>query len=389
MNLTTLAPFRNLRYEFFVAQHIITFFALIIAIMIHIPPTALHAQTYIFTAIGLYLASRLIQTVLYLDRNVHPSRATLTRASDGVTKIRINHRKLKFWTPGSYILLSIPRYGLFQSHPATIASTPSSHGGDLVFFLRSHRGFTRRIHNAAGTGGDHLALIDGPYGGHQADFAAFPIAFLIAGSTGISFIMPILLDIAERASTVKLPVKDIHFVWTVKEESCLGLMGDELSSALSALRTEGINVFVHIHRTGAYEPSPGHDEEKVAAAVREVSSPTDSNSGSAENEITNGDGVVAEEEKDVQVRRRPVGADSDGSSRNGSARREVATPATRGRPDVKALLKNARAQLKGEMGVAVCGPLSLSTAVRNYVAAMELGKEVGEGIYLHVETFGW
>jgi ferric-chelate reductase len=37
MNVSTLAPIRNWRYEFFVIQHLITFFGFIIAVMIHIP----------------------------------------------------------------------------------------------------------------------------------------------------------------------------------------------------------------------------------------------------------------------------------------------------------------------------------------------------------------
>jgi hypothetical protein len=37
INISTLAPFRNWHYEFFVIQHLITFFGFIIAIMIHIP----------------------------------------------------------------------------------------------------------------------------------------------------------------------------------------------------------------------------------------------------------------------------------------------------------------------------------------------------------------
>lgn len=40
MNLSTLAPLRHWCYEFFVAQHVLTFFGFIIAIMMHVPASA-------------------------------------------------------------------------------------------------------------------------------------------------------------------------------------------------------------------------------------------------------------------------------------------------------------------------------------------------------------
>jgi len=120
--------------------------------------------------------------------------------------------------PGTHVLLSIPRYGIMQSHPATIISTPTSHGGDLVFILRSHAGFTRRIWKAACADAasrddverkgaektasrsrtPHIALIDGPYGTPHTDFACFDTLFLVAGGSGITYTLALLLDLAGR-----------------------------------------------------------------------------------------------------------------------------------------------------------------------------------------------
>jgi ferric-chelate reductase len=48
------------------------------------------------------------------------------------------------------------------------------------------------------------------------------------------------------------------------------------------------------------------------------------------------------------------------------------------------------AQAEGETGVAVCGPLGLSTAVRMTVASLTGRKTTDvHGIYLHVEGFSW
>jgi ferric-chelate reductase len=44
------------------------------------------------------------------------------------------------------------------------------------------------------------------------DFACYSSVLLIAGSTGVTFTLPILLDVAFRAQEQKLPVRDVTFV---------------------------------------------------------------------------------------------------------------------------------------------------------------------------------
>ena len=149
MNLSTLAPIRNFSYEFFVVQHIITFFGFIIAVMMHLPSTALYSRVYIYIPIALYLLDRMIRSARYAWNNMRPGHATLTALEGGMTKVCIQSKVVKSWTPGAHVFLSIPRFGLGQSHPATIASVPTSHGGDLVFILKGHKGFTSRLLKSA------------------------------------------------------------------------------------------------------------------------------------------------------------------------------------------------------------------------------------------------
>jgi ferric-chelate reductase len=156
MNISTIAPIRNFSYEFFVVQHIITFFGFIIAVMMHLPSTALYSRVYIYIPIGLYFLDRLIRSARYAWNNVRPGRATLTALDGGVTKICIQSKAIKKWSPGSHVFLSIPKFGIGQSHPVTIASVPTSHGGDLVFILKGHRGFTSRLYKSASASASSL-----------------------------------------------------------------------------------------------------------------------------------------------------------------------------------------------------------------------------------------
>ena len=283
LNLSTLAPFRNMWYEFFVVQHLLSFFGFVIALMMHLPSTALYSRVYVYIPIALWFVDRLIRSARYALHNARPSKATLTPLSGGVTKIRVTAPKsMKHWSPGAWVLLSIPKFGLGQSHPATILSTPESHNGDLVFLLKSHKGFTARINTSPSTesvdsllpsssekqeattdGATYTALLDGPYGTTpwDADLATYTTLVLIAGSTGITYTIAHLLSLAHRASssssssssesgrTSRLPLRTIHFIHLIKSLSHVSWLSSELQSALDALRAAGIDVNLRIYVT--------------------------------------------------------------------------------------------------------------------------------------------
>ncbi|PMD25470.1 hypothetical protein NA56DRAFT_745253 [Hyaloscypha hepaticicola] len=61
-----------------------------------------------------------------------------------------------------------------------------------------------------------LALINGPCAGEQLDFAWYSSVLFIAGSTGVTFTFPILLDLAFRVQKQNLPVRKVTFIWAIK-----------------------------------------------------------------------------------------------------------------------------------------------------------------------------
>ena len=102
----------------------------------------------------------------------------------------------------------------FEAHPFTIASvdttreeTPSDvtwtnkEGLDdteplwkeLLFFINVHGGFTKRLRDAAEKGGKLKVFVDGPYG-KSPDLTDYDTSVLIAGGSGVSFALPLLLD---------------------------------------------------------------------------------------------------------------------------------------------------------------------------------------------------
>ncbi|KAJ6102670.1 hypothetical protein N7486_005097 [Penicillium sp. IBT 16267x] len=402
--LSATAPIRNWRYEIFVVQHIITFFGLVVAIFWHLPSTALSSRIYAWTGVGLFILDRLIRTIIYTYVNAKPAKATITELPGDVTKIRIASPRIKKWTPGQHALLSIPKLGLGQSHPATILSIPSSHNNDLVFLLRARRGFTRRLlHSAQSSSanllektedartvqvpGQYLSLLGGPYGGSHGDFAAFDTVLLVAGSTGVTFTLPILLDIAHRVKTQKLPVRRLVFVWVVRNVFWTEWITDELQEAIESLTKAGIEAEIRFFVTCVAEPSEP-SEKKAGCPCKNTEGPCCcSGLGSSSLQVLPDAVVKPEDAKDVISSFVPQ--DTEDTS--------VSIPAstfTSGRPTLKPLLWELLDHARGETGVAVCGPLGLVSNVRNTVATVseERGSSKGtgaEGVYLHAESFAW
>ena len=429
LNLSTLAPFRNLSYEFFVLQHLITFFGFIIAIIIHLPSTALYSRVYIYIPIALYIVDRLIRTLRFAYNNMRPGRATLTALEGGVTKIRVPVEHVQKWRPGAHVLLQVPRLGLIQSHPATIASVPSSHNNDLLFILKGHKGFTKRLLNSSNSSSatllpktrqhtiaaqqTHTALIDGPYGGSHADFAAFDTVLLIAGSTGVTFILPQLLDIAHRASSQRLPVRRLDFVWVVKNSSWTSWISEELSSAVAQLRASGIDVEIKIFVTCDDAFTESSDTTKKSGCqcdkslgpcccVRNSLPPTDDEITATESRQDAASATDLDEKPNTISTVTTTIPPPDPPCCSSKEKQKTSTAPTissfatiiSGRPPIYDLLWDVLERAEGETGVAVCGPLGLNATVRTAVARISDERAVhkgtgAQGVYLHAEGFCW
>ena len=430
INLTTLAPVRSLSYEFFVIQHILTFFGFIIAVMMHLPSTALYSRVYIYIPIVLYFLDRVIRTSRFLCNNLSPDRANLTAMDGGVTKIRVSMKHLKKWRPGAHVLLKLPSMGLIQSHPATIASIPSSHDNDLIFILKGHKGFTNRLLTSATSSTTSLlpkteqeavaptqnytALVDGPYGGSQADFAAFDSVLLIAGSTGVTFTLSLLLDIAQRSLNHRLPVRCLQFVWVVKNISWTSWISNELISAFQMLRDAGIDIGIRVFVTcdATYTESSNVairtgcqcDESLGPCCCTRTTAAADAKNTSEMDSSSSHNSTSLKEEPKIAFiesqRLSPLSAPNASCCNRKEERSNTSNTLPScakfrsGRPDIFELLWQFLDQAEGETGVAVCGPLGLNATVKTTVAKISDERAVhkgtgAQGIYLHAEGFCW
>jgi NAD(P)H-flavin reductase len=324
--------------------------------------------------------------------------------------------RIKKWSPGQHVFLSIPSSGFGQSHPATILSIPSSHDNDLVFILRAHRGFTQRLLSSAKSSSKdlaqvvrdeekannenaveikeerHLSLVGGPYGGSHSDFAAFDTVLLIAGSTGVTFTLPILLDLAHRSANQRLPVRRIVFVWVVRTIQCTDWTEDEVQQATKSLLDNGIEVEVQISVTCEIDPTDT-PTKKAGCKCRNAEGPCCCSDLGAEKpqEVPS---KLATASDDPDIEQSPSASAQQKLPRMGNSLPAACYRVESGRPQLKARLWDLLDHAKGETSVAVCGPPGLVSSVRNTVATVseQRGSNKGtgaEGVYLHAEGFAW
>ncbi|KAK9449711.1 ferric reductase like transmembrane component-domain-containing protein [Limtongia smithiae] len=341
MNVSTLAPFRNMAYEIFIIQHVIVFFGFIVAVVIHLP--VIYSRVYVYLPIGLWLFDRVARVAVTILQNRTLATAHITvLPGDEVVELNITAPTFKTYSAGQHVYLNFPRLRFWQSHPFTVVK---SSPGELTLFVQVRKGFTKQLLKYDGK--KFTAILDGPYGGTQSDISGFDSAVLISGGTGITFALSQLSDLAARVSRGEVnALRRISIIWSVKNKEWTKPVQDAITSSMFTLQSSDIDVTFDLYVT------------QGATAIESVSSDADS---------------LAPENKHL-------------SSRMSTHVGRIAQATD----FIVPTICNAH----GETGVFVCGPVEMESDVRNSVASVSdaLGVHKGgkaHGIYLHCESFRW
>ncbi len=218
------------------------------------------------------------------------------------------------------------------------------------------------------------------------------------------------MDIASCVQTHKLPVKRITFLWIVKNTSWVSWISTELSSAAETHHAVGIELDIRVHvtcdddfTTGVEDGSNEIDCDCECDKSLGPCCCINVDEGETLREIVDEKGtkitktVSKSSDTQVKVQSKTSSTSSSLKSEKGNGVRSRILPCARfysGRPNLYELLWERLERAEGETGVAVCGPLGLSSDVRRSVVKCsdERGVHKGtgaEGVYLHAECFGW
>ncbi|KAH8547504.1 ferric reductase like transmembrane component-domain-containing protein [Umbelopsis sp. PMI_123] len=365
--ISSISPIRNLRYEVFVIQHVVSYVGFIIALSYHIQPYTEAIWIYAWIPIGFFVLDRLIRLFTYIWNNVSFTgvqvQAELTPISGDCTMVSIQNSRIRSWLPGQHVLLSIPKCGLVQSHPFTIASVSSKNNSKLKFIIRAKQGFTSRLLDKAieisASKQTVIASVNGPYG-NPISFAQFRRVYLLTGGTGSTYTVPLLLELCRRSALQNVPCRHVTFMWAIKSLSQLSWFAEELREANDCA---SLCVDIQIYITG--------NEREPLESIRCVH---------------NSDG---KEEVSEAMEGGSYISDPQATSVSNDLLSSIVI--NYGRP-VWSIALAEMIDTEDEAGVAVSGPNGLTADVRNEVAKIEFRRALRNnktsGLYLHVENYG-
>lgn len=399
-NVVGLLPLRHLCYEFFIAQHMLTWVLFLWVIYVHVPA---YAQYNVWFAIALLSFDRLYRTILLVWHNIkwQPNRskckggqrighqAQIHAVGESITIVTIKDVHFA-WQAGQHLYLWIPAIGLSDQHPYTIASSHSLPDtcvcNSVQLVVRKHKGFSRKLHNygkkmkEAGNEDTVTAWVTGPYG-LPPRWDVYDTLVLISASTGASFTLPILESVLSAKGKPSC-TRRIDFLLAAKKGDEIDYYVHRLHDMIEKAASVGVELKVHIAITQG-PPIPtlvaasGSRDEKGAG----VTSSALSKQGTTSSRLTiaKADGASFDIEK--HAARSPSSASNDSHVYHSTSR-----------PNIEAFIRDPVESAGGETSVVVCGGRSLVARTRNCVARLSDERAVhkgtgAQGIHLHVEEY--
>ncbi|KAJ7907542.1 iron reductase [Mycena leptocephala] len=220
------------------------------------------------------------------SRRQIPTEATVSVFSPYFLRILVDTPPYLTCRPGQSIYLTIVGaypMSVTEAHPFTVANTPldgalitddaQSHSKPrLMFIVRVREGFTKRLldsilaaPDSTGVSRSFKLFVDGPYGSPPV-LRGFESVLFIAGGSGVSFTLPLFLDLVRAACATpnaNLRCTRIVFVWAIRDPNQINWIADSVSRALLGLRSQSasdsetrvLEVDIRLHITAAPEDS--------------------------------------------------------------------------------------------------------------------------------------
>lgn len=155
------------------------------------------------------------------------------------------------WAPGQHFYLCFPDSSIWQSHPFTPLDAPKVVNGKVrhTYVLRAKAGETKKLAaiaaaaapdcEAGGVTSTARVILTGAYGEDLLDGLTPKTNILcVAGGTGITYVLPILLSLAASDRKVEL-------IWAVRHTEDTRWVAAELDT----LRTSGVDITIQIFAT--------------------------------------------------------------------------------------------------------------------------------------------
>jgi ferric-chelate reductase len=176
-------------------------------------------------------------------RRMHIPTAQMTsfaHASDGdVIRLdfTLSHRP---WAIGQHFYLCFPDLSIWQSHPMTPSSVPTSQQAQThTYIIRAKSGITRQLAQLARFDQESTStsvVLAGPYGQsiltHELMHDDVNI-LCIAGGTGVTFVLPVLLHLIRQPSFSSRSGL-LEFIWVIRRKADMAWLKAEMDELVAA-----------------------------------------------------------------------------------------------------------------------------------------------------------
>lgn len=173
------------------------------------------------------------------------------------------------WEVGQHFYLCFPESSIWQSHPMTPLSLPAADGSGRVrhsYVIRAKQGETKKLaqivakkmaalgesasstdeKSAPQVGVTTSVVLTGPYGINHVDtLTPEKNVLCIAGGTGITFVLPVLLKLVREK---KVPGRKVNLVWAVRRDMDVKWVEEELEEIKNTGCSHGLHIDVYVTR---------------------------------------------------------------------------------------------------------------------------------------------
>ncbi|KAG2151649.1 ferric reductase NAD binding domain-containing protein [Suillus bovinus] len=390
--LVSLRPVRSNIYEVFFCVHILSVLVVLVGGYYH--AKGAYGSYWIWPSFVFWAFDRFIRAIRLVVFNhsyfgFKSGTGTMDAAtellSEGVIRLRLCRPPHFHWSPGQSAYLIMPSVSTlpFEAHPFTIASFDSSllstasaedrpsrdvtgpsapFWKELVFLVNVRGGFTKKLKEIAARKETVKVFVDGPYG-PSPDLSSYDTSVLVAGGSGVSYTLPVFLNIIERVRKGKSSCTRVVFIWAIRGAEYVQWIEEALIKAVRLAPpslTVSIRIFITASST-TQSKSFREDDDSISSSTEKKRNP----------------GHMTARKYSLSL--------------SFMSLRGVRTE--NGRPDLDALLKEEVSVTSGRMSVSVCGSQAIARAVRHALRFPVSGPSSilsgGPSITLHVESFGY
>ncbi|KAF8340632.1 uncharacterized protein EI90DRAFT_3117135 [Cantharellus anzutake] len=145
------------------------------------------------------------------------------------------------WIPGQHVRIRVLTGGMgltqvWEGHPFTLSTAPQ-HGEGAKLVVKAAGDWTNRLFEIAekkGRGDAELGaghekgrpypvavLIEGPYGGCNLVYSAYSSVLLVAGGSGVSYVLGVAQGMVADARLGKSRTRELNIIWSVRDRAAV------------------------------------------------------------------------------------------------------------------------------------------------------------------------